>query len=294
MIFGEVEAFASLVERARRLFVRSATAEPNVATRFVEVFENHGVHRNQIPRFLDSRLTLADVKDDESLLEALNEEILDLVTTMFVVRRPWLDGADNQIYPLHDFYKHPDEFVTWIDALCNQRGTSTGVLLVADSPSHEFDALLIFEEQFAWIGEKPIYRYHICNNWIFSYWKSRAYLTACVAAAWKRKIYVSGRNTDVETIRRHQNGEVFLNYSLGSALPMAGQHWYPEDMSLKPEVFLDRLDEGDYARRSALDLWLKLDARGLMDSDLPSVPSARPAFNNALSKLCNSARLVSR
>lgn len=288
MIFGELEAFASLVERAKRWFGRPAARKDSVATRFIEIFEKHGVHRNQIPRFLDRRLSLAEVNDEDLLLSALNEKVLDLATTMFAVRRPWLDGADSQIYPLHDFYKHPDEFATWVDALCKQPGTSTGVLLVADPPTHECDTLLIFEEQFAWIGEKPIYRYHLCNNWLFSYWKSRAYLTACVAAAWKRSIYVSGRKTDIETLQRFQDGETFLDYSFESALPMAGHHWYPEDMALKPEVFLDGLDEGDFGRRSALEMWLKLDERGFMESDLPAVPSEKPVFASALQDLHSS------
>lgn len=292
MIFGELESFFSLVGRAKRFLTRTATVKPTVSSRFVAIFQHHGIHRNQIPTFLKGQLTHAQVQDDETLLDALNEEVLVDVTSKFAVRREWLDGADSQIYPLHDFYKRPDDFVTWIDALASQPGTSTGVLMTARPGTDGFDALLVFEEQFAWIGEKPIYRYHLCNNWMFSYWKSRAYLTACVAAAWKRSVYVSGRYVDIDVLRRYQDGEEFLEYSYGSALPMSGEQWYPEDLALRPDVFLEGLGEEEFGRRSGLELWLRLDKQGLMDSDLPSVPSARPAFRNTLNELNQSSSQV--
>lgn len=238
MIFGELESFFSLLGRAKRFVAGATSANSSIASRFVKIFENHGIHRNQIPHFVNGKLTHAQVQDDETLLNALDEELLVEATSKFAVRREWLDGADSQIYPLHDFYKKPEQFATWIEALSSRSGWSTGVLMVVKDEAHEFDALLVFEERFAWIGEKPIYRYHLCNNWIFSHWKSRVYLTACVASAWKRNVYVSGRYVGIDNIRQHQEGQAFLNYSFDSALPMSGQHWHPEDLALRPDVLL--------------------------------------------------------
>lgn len=76
-----------------------------VATRFVGLLESHGVHRNQIPRFIGHGLTLTDVQDDTALLAKLDEPLLDAVCTQFAVHREWLDGAGPQIHPVHDFYK---------------------------------------------------------------------------------------------------------------------------------------------------------------------------------------------
>lgn len=293
MIFVELESFFSLLGRAKRFVTEATSANPSIASRFVKIFESHAIHRNQIPHFVNGKLTHAQVQDDETLLNALDEELLVEATSKFAVRRGWLDGADRQIYPLHDFYKKPEQFATWIETLSSQPGSSTGVLMVAKDEAHEFDALLVFEEQFAWIGEKPIYRYHLCNNCMFSYWKSRAYLTACVALAWKRSVYVSGRYVGIDNIRQYQEGQAFLNYSFDSALPMSGQHWYPEDLALRPDVFLEGLDEDAFGRRSGLELWLRLHKMGLMDSNLPSVPSAQPAFKSALNELRRSASSAS-
>ena len=39
-------------------------AETTLPTRFIALFEHHGVHRNQIPRFFDHGLTVKDVSSD--------------------------------------------------------------------------------------------------------------------------------------------------------------------------------------------------------------------------------------
>ena len=88
--------------------------------RFVELFESHGVARTQIPGFLkdfNSTLSLADVRNDETLLHKLDESLLDKVCEMFGVRREWLDGVDEEVYHLHNFYKHPEQFSEFIKGL---------------------------------------------------------------------------------------------------------------------------------------------------------------------------------
>ena len=52
-------------------------SEIGIASRFFQLFENHGVHRNQIPRFFEHGLALTDVKDEDSILPKLNEEVLN-------------------------------------------------------------------------------------------------------------------------------------------------------------------------------------------------------------------------
>src|SRR5690606_34230711 len=99
-----------------------------------------------------------------------------------------------------------------------------------------------------------------------------------IAMAWRRSIHVAGRITDIETVRRYRDGSQFFDYSDESALPLHGIPWYPEDMALRPEAFLAGLDEGSFGRRSGLELWLKLEESGFMDSGLPGTAVARSAF----------------
>jgi len=282
-MLGELVSAFSIWDRVSK-FWKSRNDIPieAIAARFVRLFENHGVNRNQIPGFFGHGLTVANFKDDETLLAVLSEDRLNAVCELFAVRREWLDGADDQIYPLHHFYKWPEKFVEFILHLNKREDANlSGVLIVAESSSQE-DALIILEETIGCIGDKPIYRYHICDDWIFKYWKSRAYLTACIAQAWKHKIYIMGREVSADLVDRYKEGLEFLEYGYHGALPTGGLHWHPEDMADNPDVYLKGVDPEirNYGVKSALNLWLELAQKGLMDTCFGSAPTE--VFNERL------------
>ena len=55
MVFSEINAFFSILEKVKKRLSSSSAEknekEENITTRFLRLFESHGVHRNQIPRF---------------------------------------------------------------------------------------------------------------------------------------------------------------------------------------------------------------------------------------------------
>lgn len=290
MVFGEINSALTLWERfskwRRSRKTPSAPAIESVATRFVRLLESHGVHRNQIPRFIGHGLMPKDVVDDATLLINLSEEILHAVCTRFAVRREWLDGADTQIHPCHDFYKHPEEFLIFIKDLlkCNPGGDIEGVLITPQERVWKADALLVLQETVGYVGEKPIRRFHLCNNWGFSYWKARAYLTACIAIAWNRDVYVHGIIKPMIEIEQLAHGETLLGWQGEGIWALGHKTWNPEDMALRPEAFLEGIDpeQNDFGIKSGLKLWLDLEAQGLMVPDITA--DARPAFERELSK----------
>lgn len=256
---------------------------PSPATRLVALFAAHGVHRNQIPRLIPP-LTLRDVQDNKTLSSSLNEETLDSAAELFAVRREWLELASDQIYPTHDFYKRPEEFNKFLEGLLTSaKGPIRGVLLTAQRETHEYDSLIILEEFVCDLGDMPIFRYHFCNGWMQAYWKSRAYLTACVAFAWKRQAYIHGRIVPIETIRKYHDGNSLLEHEFDSALPTEGEHWHPEDMAVKPDCFVDGLKVAEFGSLSGLELWLTLDSKGLMDTGLPYT-NVRSGFETCLNE----------
>ena len=272
MVLGEINAGFTLAKNIKKLFKKPG---PTVASRFVELFERHGVHRNQIPSFFGHNLTVAIVAKDDMLLPALTEEILNEACKLFAVRREWLDGVDTQIYPLHDFYKHPEEFCEFIVNLKNQSsGRVGGILFVSDSQSrNNDDAVIILEEVIGSVSEKSIYRHHLCNGWFFNYWKSRVYLTACIAIAWKHKVHINGRKSPFKKLQRYLEGEKFL----GEHFDESGYHssiWHPEDMACSPKNLLDGLHDlfhdGEYQK--TINLWLALAENGWMDTCLNPTP----------------------
>ncbi|MBF5037953.1 hypothetical protein INP77_00460 [Methylophilus sp. 13] len=260
-----------------------------ISSRFIEVFEAHGIHRNQIPRFLDGLLTIKDIQDDSALLEKLNNELLDKVSTLFSIRREWLEGADSQIHCENDFYKYPLEFSNFIDQIKkeNPHHNLRGYLYISDRKFKQNDqAILILEETIGEIGTKAIYRYHLCNNWDFTYWKSRAYLTACIAIASKKGVFIHGKYAPRKSIMELAFGQKFLGIIDGPGFhSMQKGNWFPEDMVLDPDAFLNGVDAEieNYGIKSGLKLWLSLEEKGLMPTE--SRDNVRSQFENFLKKL---------
>lgn len=287
-MLGEVNAALSLWDRFKKfLDSRKSPPQESVAMRFVRLFESHGVHRNQIPRFIGHGLTLKDVKDDAVLLEKLDEALLEAACAKFAVRREWLDGAEEQIHPCHDFYKDPEGFSQFLEKLlARDPGVRWhGVLLVPEERNSEAWAVIVLQEPIGDIGDKAIYRYHLFNNWLFTYWKSRAYLAACIAIAWKMKLHIHGRKLPTKEIDELMHGNKLLGRNGNDVWEGRYTKWYPEDMALKPEVFLDGVDaeRDNFGIKSGLRLWLDLEKRGLMDTGL-ELESARSIFQKELEK----------
>lgn len=279
-MIGEILTGLNILEKLGKYWnwIRGKQAKPTetVATRFIRLFESHGVHRNQIPRFIGHGLTVKDVQDEASLLAKLDETLLDAACERFAVRREWLDGAEAQVYPLHDFYKHPEKVAGFLKSLqtANPEGGLDGVLIAPESEGGQ--ALLVLNEVIGAVGEKPIYRYHLCNNWLFEYWKSRAYLTACVAIAWKHNVCVRGAYMPAKEIAQMDSGEVLPIPNSEGFWMLSGKKWYPEDMASKPDEYLHGVDpeRNNYGVISGLGLWLQLEQQGYMSTGLPMYEKA--------------------
>jgi len=288
MILGEINSAITLFGRlggmlSNMLKRRKARPVASVAQRFVYLFEAHGVRRNQIPRVLGHNLALSDLVDDASLLAKLTEPVLDAACSLFGVRREWLDGAGQESYARNAFYKYPGNFQRFIEELKSARPNAelTGYLVVPEKPAPEDEAFLILAEAITYLGDVTVYRYYMCDTWIYNYWKSRAYLTACVAIAWKNDVYITGRHAnrrELSILAESAN----LPGPVLDRLESNGQRWYAEDLALRPDLYLQGVDpETDsFGVSSALQLWLNLDNDGWMD--IGSQLTARPAFEAKL------------
>jgi hypothetical protein len=260
------KAFSLFADWLVGLFkARKRADQQIVARRFVRLFEMHGVNRNQIPRFFENSLTLATLQDDAKLLEVLTSEKLQAAAQLFDVRLDWLEGATDEIYAdKGDFYKNPERFAKFVDEVLARSGDVYGLLLVGEinrkGKDTACDAFLVIAEAVGQLGNKTIYRYHFCDAWVFSYWKCRAYLTACIAIAWKKGLYIHGKYVSAQALE---------GVAEKTALPILetiqGERWDPEYMAIDPDLFLDGLAEGDFGKAAALELWLELEAKGWMD-----------------------------
>lgn len=287
---GEIDAGLNLLGRLKGLskWYRSWKSPPpeSVQLRFIRLFESHGVHRNQIPRYFGHGISLRDIQDETLLLAKLDEVVLEATCKHFAVRREWLDGAESQIHPCHDFYKRPQDFLRFVERLKseNSEGQFSGVVLAPIEKDPEGEALLILQEQIGFIGDKAIYRYHLCNDWPLSYWKARAYLTACIAISCNHQIYVHGRHVSNKVIASLSEGYALLGWKGEGVWSLGLKRWHPDDMALRPDVFLKGIDpeENNFGIKSGLRLWLELEEEGYMETGLDK--TCRPLFQKELAK----------
>jgi hypothetical protein len=288
-VLDQIEAALSLKDRfIRWRNRRNEKAEETVATRFFRLFETHGVHRNQIPRFLGSNLCLADVQNEMTLLPKLTESLLHEACAKFGVRREWLECADSKVYESHDFYKHPEDFQSFIKQLRqdNLDNSLRGCLIVSEGWDKDSkNGLLLLEETIGFVGDKAICRFHLCSADAFSYWKSRAYTAACVALAWRQNVFVHGKYLPEAEIERLASGEVLLGWNGEGIFGLGPKTWDPEDMAHYPKIFLKGIDpeKNEFGLRAALGLWLELADTGYMDTG--DGINAKQAFQAEMEKL---------
>ncbi|BCL72357.1 hypothetical protein TUMSATVNIG1_43270 [Vibrio nigripulchritudo] len=292
MIFGELESFFSLVDRAIKPFRRNQevdTSTPELlSTRLVGVYEAHGVHRNQIPKVVGHGLTLFDVSTDELLLKKLDEKILTSTCQLFGINRDWLDGASEEVYPTYDFYKYPDKFEDFLSSLlentCSEK--LDGILLTVDKVDRGTQSVLVLQETIGSINDKEFYRYYLCNGWVSSYWKSRGYLAACVAMCWKNKIYIRGMYLDKSIVNKYAHGHNLLSFGSDGIYKLNGIPWYAEDLALVPEIYLRNVDpeERRFGLIAALSLWFQLFNQGYLETGCP-VGNVESKFEEARRKI---------
>jgi hypothetical protein len=159
-----IDTTLSILEHLKNILVSDKQAKDDypLASRFISLFEKHGVHRNQIPRFFGHGLTLVDVASNKKLLSKLTHEILQSACELFAIRLEWLEGVDEKIYETHDFYKRPEDYAEFLTQLiADGEHLTIARLVLSTDTSQEEDALLILEEH---IGNEPVIRYHLCSN----------------------------------------------------------------------------------------------------------------------------------
>jgi hypothetical protein len=234
----------------------------SVAKRFVRLFEAHGVYRNQIPEFIGHELTISDMQTEDSLLVKLTPSLLNDAAGLFKINPEWLSHGQGEIFELHHFYKHPAEFGQFLDQLlekANDKEVEGFVLTVKPPRKHEEDTLIVMKEGVGRIGERTIYRYHLCPGWVLSYWKCCADVACCIAQAQMRDISLLGRYVEKDWLQGLAYGTRLPEFSFDMEdlhMPSTGR-WQVDEFVDIPEKFLEPLPMDDgFSALSALERWL--------------------------------------
>lgn len=203
--------------------------------RFREVFREHGVELTQVPLLVHTTppLRLADLRNDDTLLQRLDEDMLRQAVEAFGVRRQWLDGQDNQIFPPRNYYKNVHRFIDLVCELKNRFGQlkiaafKDAAMLDAQSKENIRVALLV-SAPFTSVNGSAIYRYYPdSSEWLWNHWRSRYELKAIFALLARMRIPVEGRDLNTDELSRLRAGIEFpLPLLRGISM---GYTWYPED-----------------------------------------------------------------
>lgn len=261
------------VKYKRKVVIKEKFEVSTLATRFIALFESHGVHRNQIPEFFDHGLEIPSCTSDEELLKKLTPEIIADAVKLFGVNKDWLEGSSSEIYDIPDFYKHPEKFESYLFELLKNTDAnklSAYALTSNKKSTNGFnDSLFVITESIGKINQREIYKYHLLGNWGIHYWKSRAYFTACCALMFKHGLLVTGDVVDRDWLSDICEGHKLLDYDFterygGVDFPAVGS-WIVSDFVEMPNEYLKGMNtEQGHATGLALDMWLSLSEKGYM------------------------------
>lgn len=291
-MLDQIEAFFSLRDRFKRFLAKGAeqpTAE-TLAGRFFSLFEAHGVHRNQIPRFFGHGLQLKDVQSDDALMQCLTDAHLADACELFNVQRQWLERGEGRAHVRHHFYLQPTAFGAFLDEMLAAGTALPEVVLKVElfgvlAPLSHVDSTLVIAQPIGLLNDEAIYRYHHVDCGPLGNWKSRVSTAALVAQALARKLWINGRNCNAKHLgRQTYEAELWATQSCDAL--MAGSHRMDaEDWLVEPDALLQGMDPeaNRYGVTSALELWLKLEAQGLMKHPRAKL-NGRTAFQAALDR----------
>jgi len=244
-----------------------------IATRFITLFESHGVHRNQIEEFFGHGLDIPSCATDDELLKKLTPEIITNAVKLFGVNKDWLEGSSTEIYDIPDFYKHPEDFDLYLAELVKNTDAnklSAYALTIEKQSNHEFnDSLFVIAEPIGEINQREIYKYHLLGRWGIHYWKSRAYFTACCALLYKHGLSVAGKVVERDWLNEICEGTKLLDYDFserygGIDFPSVGI-WIVSDFVEMPDEYLKGLNTKDgHSLNLALEMWFDLNEEGYM------------------------------
>lgn len=267
---------------------RKPPVPETLAGRFIRLFESHGVHRNQIPRFFGHGLQFKDVQDDATLLPCLTDIHLADACELFGVQRQWLERGEGCAHVRRYFYVQPQAFGAFLDEKLAARKELRDVPVKAElfglsEPDRRVESTLVIAVPIGELNEEVIYRFHHVDGGPLGYWKSRVSTATLVAQALARNLWVSGRACDAKRLGKLTYETDVLGHQGRETLMDSSRRWDVEDWLLDPEALLDGVDpeRDSFGVRAALEMWLKLDTEGWMKHPYAN-KGARKKFEMAL------------
>ena len=201
------------------------------ASRFLTLFEAHGVRRQQIARLLPARLQIPALafSSPKALSEHITPSLLDWAASTFGVRRDWLDLVSEKPNEVVDVYKHPEAYVKWLEERSTFKSDRGGILHVvseqeAQDPSQAHGGFFVVQEEFfGELGYTKLSRYHVLSvGWSFQHSPCLVNLLALMTIAEHFGISVVARLGATRMLQEAEEGNLLIPIGL----QRCGRRWH--------------------------------------------------------------------
>ncbi|NMH65467.1 hypothetical protein [Shewanella salipaludis] len=274
MSIGISELFSGLQFAEKvALYVNKFLKRPepdSPASRFLALFNAHGVKPSQIPEFFGYGLSIADCHCADSLTKVLTTGQLEQAAKLFGVNKDWLYCASEQVYEPHNFYKNPQGFEEYFKGLNIDRTTPVRATLYMPARNKwlkcfypEHSGLLVIYVPMGEINQRTIYRVELVSYECAFYWHTRGYLAANLAHMLRKYAVVYGTFVSPKLLEPVAQGQRIPVYEYESHHPFslkAAGRFSIEELISCPDKYLHGVDpeQDSYGHRAALDLWLSM------------------------------------
>jgi len=263
-----ISEFLSGLQFAEKIayYVKKLLKQPEPetsASRFLALFNAHGVKPSQIPDVFGHGLSIADCHCAESLTKVLTSDLMEKAAQLFGINRDWLDCASDVVYEPHSFYKNSQGFDAYLKSIALESHLPLRATLYMPTSNSLFypddSGVLVISIPVGEVNQRTIYVHYSC----VCYWHCRGYLAANLASMLRRYAIVYGSYVAAKVLEPVAQGQKLPVYDYGSQdafrLKVKGRVSIEELIS-HPDKYLEGVDpETDkFGYRAAIDLWLNM------------------------------------
>ncbi len=225
------------IQNDKKIVVAEKNPVFKLADRFIEIFESHGIHPNEIPRCVpeEYEISLKDLSNQEYLIAKLTPSLIDWVCSTFNIRREWLEVDDNYIYQTKNYYKNEHSLLRMLKSLKEEYFDDLRVIAYKDvkelncSGERPQKINLLIVVPVLKIDGKVIQKYiPTSTHWDWGYWRSRYQFKGITRTCYKKlSLTFDGYDLDSDTMALLSAGKVFPKNIIDNIF--TGYTWYPDD-----------------------------------------------------------------
>lgn len=258
--------FAEKIAHYVKKFLKQPEPE-TPASRFLALFNAHGVKPSQIPDLFGHGLSIADCHCAESLTKVLTSDLMEKAAQLFGINRDWLDCASDVVYEPYSFYKNPQGFDVYLKSLALESLLPLRATLYMPTNNNLFypddSGVLVISVPVGEVNQRTIYRFELVHYSCVCYWHCRGYLAANLASMLRKYAIVYGSYVAAKVLEPVAQGQRLPVYDYGSQdafrLKVKGRVSIEELIS-NPDKYLEGVDPetNKLGHREAIGLQLNM------------------------------------